>query len=598
MGQYTLNKYMSRLMAVLLAVMLVFACVPAVHAEGESGSCGGSLSWSLSAGTLSISGSGAMTDFPESTMAPWYHLREEIVRLVLPEGLTSVGDLAFYGCENLTAVAIPGSVTRIGAYAFAGCTGMELLNLGSGVTSIGECAFSDCVSLAALRLPGSLQSIGMKAFYRCESITAVTVPSGVSSIGISAFAYCKSLVTADVQARISTIPEWLFYGCERLVSVTLPDTAEKISEFAFRGCDQLSTVYYDGSSRSAEEIQEIIGADVPGFDDTGYVSDSESSDTVSSGSAQVNDDGTITQENTTVTEGDHSTVSTTVTNTYPNDSTDAGYGLDITVAVDDDQGWEEARDLVEDALKNFNDTVTAGGGEAGNAQVNVYVNGTDTIDREFVDSLAGRDVKVTVLTENGSSWRMDGARLDSESSSDEYDLSYTLTAGSPELCQELETASSFLLRFHAPAQVNAEVLIRLGDAWALQNATLFQRDGGELLRFQTVVVDGEGYAHFYLASVNETTDYYIAMNLPDAGDEAIVPDELLPDYGNPVRHTPIEYEITGRTSSWGMTFGQVTWIMVGVLLACVVVVGFVMFSLNKRKLQRGYVPDLDEEYAG
>ena len=139
-------------------------------------------------------------------------------------------------------------------------------------------------------------------------------------------------------------------------------------------------------------------------------------------------------------------------------------------------------------------------------------------------------------------------------------------------------------------------MIRLGDTWARQSATLFQRNGRELTRYQTVIVDGEGYAHLYLASVDDKAEYYIAMNLPEQQEEAIIPDELLHEYGQPVNYTPIQYEITGRESSWGMNINQVTWIMIGGMTAVVVTVGFVMYLLNKRKLRMGYVPDLDEEF--
>ena len=176
MRRYSLQRNISRLMAVLLVLMLLAGAFP-VALAAESGTCGADLSWSFDEGTLTITGSGDMTDFPESTMSPWYHLREEILKISLPEGLTSVGSLAFYECKKLTAVVIPNSVTRIGDYAFANCTGIELLNLGSGVENIGECAFSDCYKVASLTLPKSLKTIGVKTFYRCESITTLTVPS-------------------------------------------------------------------------------------------------------------------------------------------------------------------------------------------------------------------------------------------------------------------------------------------------------------------------------------------------------------------------------------------------------------------------------------
>lgn len=595
MRRYTLTKYLSRLVACLLVVLLVLPAAPIVRADGESGACGDQLSWSLSAGTLTITGSGAMTDFTEKDMAPWYGLRSQIVRLELPEGLSAIGDLAFYGCDKLTAVVIPVSVRRIGDYAFAECKGLELLDLGS-VSAVGECAFSDCVSLQALRLPDTLESVGMKAFYRCESITAVTIPVSVTELGISAFGYCKDLVTADVRASVSMIPDLLFFGCSSLSAVTIAGTANDIGDFAFRGCDALTTVYHDGSTMDTEKIREMVSADIPVFEGTGHVSEGTVSNTVTSGSATTNDDGTVTQENITATQNHNSSVSIRQETTRSEETSEESYRTDITVTVEGEDGWQEVQDAVEDALKIYNDTVTAGKGEAETPNVNVYVKDTETIDPEFVENLAGRDVNVTITTQNGSVWKINGNNLDKQSDSPAYSLSYTLGAGSQELCQELETTTSFVLKFSASAQINAELLIRLGDTWARQTATLFQRNGRELTRYQTVIVDGEGYVHLYLASVDDKAEYYIAMNLPEQQEEAIIPDELLHEYGQPVNYTPIQYEITGRESSWGMNINQVTWIMIGGMTAVVVTVGFVMYLLNKRKLRMGYVPDLDEEF--
>lgn len=592
MGRYNIIKNTSRLMALLLVLTLLLSTVPAARAAEESGTCGDGLSWTLSAGTLTISGSGEMTDYTEREMAPWYGLRSRILRLVLPDGLTAVGDLAFYGCDKLTAVVLPDSVTRVGEYAFAECAGLAMLDLGS-VRSVDECAFSECVSLKALRLPASLESIGMKAFYRCESVNTVTIPATVTSLGVSAFAYCKSLVSAEIRATIAAVPELLFYGCHSLAAVTIAGTAEDIGDFAFRGCDALSTVYHDGTAMTSEEIREMVSADIPDFDGTGNVSEGTASDTVTSGTAQENGDGTVTQENTTVTESENATVSTTISTTRPEDSATGEASAEIVVTVEGEEGWDEAQEAVEDALEVYSNTVAANGSDTQQAEIYVYVQGQGEVDPDFIETIAGRDVTVTVMTANGSVWRINGNNLGTIDTG-VFTLTYELTAGSVELNEELDAAESFVLRFLAPAQVNAEVMIRVGVPYAHQQATLFQRDGS-LNQIQTVVVDTEGYAHFYLASVSEETEYYIAMNLPQVQEEAIVPDEMLNYYGNPIRTTPLQYEITGRTSSWGMTINQVTWIMVGVLAFCVVAVGVVMFALNKRKLKMGYVPDLDDE---
>ena len=593
MRRDTCFNYISRLMACLLVMALLICGLPRVSAQEESGQCGENLTCSFSAGTLTLSGSGAMTDFQEDTMAPWYPLRNQILRLELPQGLSNVGDLAFYGCDKLLAVNIPDSVISIGSYAFAGCTSITMLDLGNSVAGIGECAFSDCVSLAALYLPESLNTIGMKAFYRCESIPAVTVPAGVNSVGMSAFAYCKQLVTADIQAKMDTVPEWLFYGCGKLVSVTLPEQTEFISEFAFRGCEQLSTVYYDGSHKTPEQIQQVIDAGVPGFDSTGHVSNGTAPDSAISGTTYENSDGSATQQNVTVTQKQNTTVSSTVQTTRQEDGSATSVSITIQVTVENSQGWEEAEDLVSDALKSFSENVAHTGREDEKIEVTVFVKDAD-ISPEFLEIAAGRDVVMTIVTQDGSSWRLDGNQLQASQSSGQYDMRYTLTAGSFQLCEELGVGACYVLRFLAPAQLHAEVLIRLDGSYAMQNATLLQRND-TLDQIQSTVIDRQGYAHFYLASVTEQTDYYIAVNMPQVRQEAIIPDEVLDAYGNPVQYIPLEYEITGIRSSWGVNFGQITLIMIAALVICVAAVGFVMYRLNKRKLKRGYIPELDEE---
>lgn len=593
MRRYSLQRNISRLMAVLLVLMLLVGAFP-VALAAESGTCGADLSWSFDEGTLTITGSGDMTDFLESTMSPWYHLREEILKISLPDGLTSVGSLAFYECKKLTAVVIPNSVSRIGDYAFANCTGIELLNLGSGVENIGECAFSDCYKVASLTLPTSLKTIGVKTFYRCESITTLTVPSSVTGIGTEAFGYCKALVTADIQAQLRTIPDLLFYGCDSLVSVKLPDSATGVGEYAFRGCDQLTTVYYDGEEKTPDQIQQIVDQDVPGFNDTGNVTGGNETDVVISGTATENPDGSVTQENTSVNRGDHSTTSTIITNTHPEDSLTGDITTDITITIEEEEGWDEATDAVKDALKGINDAITSTGSTSQPTEITVYVKDAENIDEDFVDALAGRDVTVTIITQDGSIWQIKGTDVDTKTEAESYDLRYEVTPGSAELCEELGTTKCYVVRFLAPAQINAEVMILLNPSLSLQNATLFERRE-ELTTIQSSVIDMDGYAHFYLASVAEDSEYYIALNMKEAEGTAIVPEVVQTAYGKPEYVEPIKYEITGRKSSWGMTFNQVTWIMAGVLGGCVVIVGIVMFVLNKRKLRMGYVPEWDDE---
>ena len=117
----------------------------------DSGSCGENVTWTLTAdGTLTISGTGAMTDYTYDSRSPWYSCRTYIKRVVMQQGVTSIGGDAFSGCAALTSVEIP-----------------------NGVTAIGGSTFSNCIRLAKVTIPKSVTSIGKNAFYYCESIADV-----------------------------------------------------------------------------------------------------------------------------------------------------------------------------------------------------------------------------------------------------------------------------------------------------------------------------------------------------------------------------------------------------------------------------------------
>ena len=133
-------KLKKRLLSILLTAVLLLSAVPLVLVDTawaasvvDSGSCGDKLTWSLSDdGTLTISGKGAMDNYKFDgydylansyyyTDAPWDTYRYHIKSVVIENGVTSIGDRAFYGCVNLSNVTIPSSVTSIGEYAFYDC---------------------------------------------------------------------------------------------------------------------------------------------------------------------------------------------------------------------------------------------------------------------------------------------------------------------------------------------------------------------------------------------------------------------------------------------------------------------------------------------
>ena len=158
------NKLLTLFLALAASVGTLFA---------QSGTCGDNLKWTLSSGTLTISGAGAMMNYSWDS-APWYSYRESIKTVIIEDGVTSIGSTAFNNCSSLTSITIPNSVTSIGGYAFGGCSSLTSVTIPNSVTSIGNDAFYKCGSLTSITIPNSVTSIGNRAFQNCSSLTAVT----------------------------------------------------------------------------------------------------------------------------------------------------------------------------------------------------------------------------------------------------------------------------------------------------------------------------------------------------------------------------------------------------------------------------------------
>lgn len=602
MSQLIKKIHISRLLTALLCAVLICTNALTVHANGESGDCGDNLTWSLTDGTLTISGSGAMWDFPESTMAPWYGLREEIRSVVFPEQLTHIGELAFYDCYRLTIAALPDKVESIGDFAFASCEKLQMLDLGDGLLSICESAFHGCWELLSVRLPGTLQSIGNQAFYDCSSIDSVVIPASVTKLGNATFAYCTSLVRAEIQTEIKALPEWTFFGCSKLSTLILPDTIKEVENAALRECNNLNTVSYGGSSMTTEQLKNMVNQDVPGFSSTGVITQENPGSAASAGDAVENSDGTITEQITTVIGGTNSSVSATVDRTFGNSEGDT-ISSNITVTVENEDGWEEAKDDVLSSLDDLKNRVQPEL-SIGTSHVTVYVKDTEEISSDFVEALAGKDVILTVVSKDGSSWKIDCSTMKEKNLSGKYNLSYTVEAADEAALKLMGVSEGYCIRFAENAEVEAEVMILLPDSAINTTATLFRKDGiNELTRFQSVLVDNEGYAHLYLGSVKKGTDYYLGINAPvvDSDGNAVetnVPDTIIPDtmehaYPKMDYKEPIQYEITGRSSSWGMNLGQVMGILAAVMVGVIALVGAIMYIWNKSRAKEGYVPGLE-----
>ena len=176
-----------------------------------------------------------------------------LTSLVIPESVTRIGEFAFCCCESLTDIVIPDRVTRIGEFAFSGCESLTDIVIPEGVTSIGGSAFKNCISLTDIVIPDSVTSIGNYAFSGCESLTDIVIPEGVTSIGDRAFDGCRSLSSVVIPDRVTSVGEYAFNGCFSLTDIVIPDSVTSIGGGAFCGCWSLSSVVIPDSVTSIGE---------------------------------------------------------------------------------------------------------------------------------------------------------------------------------------------------------------------------------------------------------------------------------------------------------------------------------------------------------
>ena len=263
----------------------------------DSGSCGENLTYTIdNEGTLTISGTGEMYNYGYGE-SPF---NTEIETVIIEDGVTTIGDCAFGGCEVLTNINIPDSVTSIGDYAFEECSSLSTITIPDSVTSIGGGAFAGtlwyenqpdglvyagkvaykyngempentlitleegttgiadnafwaCTSLTSINIPDSVTSIGKNAFATCSSLTDITIPGSVTSIGESAFFDCTSLTDITIPDSVTSIGGLAFADCTSLTSINIPDSVTSIGLYAFYNCTSLTSITIPDSVTGIED---------------------------------------------------------------------------------------------------------------------------------------------------------------------------------------------------------------------------------------------------------------------------------------------------------------------------------------------------------
>ncbi len=255
--------------------------------SGECGAEGDNVTWKFNTetGVLEISGTGMMKNYGYYDYLPWLDYYSSIRSVTIDNGVTTIGEYAFQGCENLTTITIPNSVTTIGEWAFSG-TGLTEVTIPENVTSIGDHAFSDCrklneawfnadscmggltdcATLTTLHIGENVRWIPYYAFAN-TGLTSLTIPENVAIIGNYAFSHCWNLTDITISEGVTTIGNEAFSGCTGLTSVTIPESVTSIGNEAFHGCTELTgatigsgvTVIGDGAFGYCSSLKSFTG---------------------------------------------------------------------------------------------------------------------------------------------------------------------------------------------------------------------------------------------------------------------------------------------------------------------------------------------------
>ena len=263
-------------------ILLLFLCILSFNATYAD------VTWNLSDdGTLTISGTGDMENYLGLKGAPWCEQKNNIKTVVIENGVTSIGDNAFFECQNMVSVTIPNSVTVIGIQAFYHCTSLASIKFPKFLRTIQIEALSGCSCLTSITIPKSVQYIKEASFSHCSGLVSIEVeegnkkydsrnncnaiietssnslivgcsntiiPNSITSIGASAFSGCTRLASVIIPNSVTSIARYAFAGCKGLTSITIPNSVTNIGEYAFHDCKELSTVTIGNSVTSIREF--------------------------------------------------------------------------------------------------------------------------------------------------------------------------------------------------------------------------------------------------------------------------------------------------------------------------------------------------------
>lgn len=245
-----------KLFTLSLAIM---ASISAIFAE--SGECGENLKWDLTDGILTISGTGDMANYSYYSQAPWYSL--SVDSIVIAEGVTGIGDYAFYSNNGMTSIRIPNGVTTIGVQAFMWARNLSSVDIPSSITEIKSGAFMNCQKLAKVNISdldawckikfadkdANPLTCAKNLYMNEEPATDIVISDAVTEIGDFTFYYCATLTSVELPNSITAIGKEAFYHCGNLKTINFPENVESIGDYSFSN-NKLTSVVIPNSVKT------------------------------------------------------------------------------------------------------------------------------------------------------------------------------------------------------------------------------------------------------------------------------------------------------------------------------------------------------------